>query len=288
MRRLLALSCRAFPPEHRARHSDEVIDTAALAADGSRVRVAREAFSLVVAGVVERCRAERNRSLRDGVRLVAGVLAVVNLAVALAGVIVVAQPLPVYHSCPAVLSGVKSSCAPMLPFVVDWWWIAFTAAAAGIVLGLVLGNRLLAAGAAMANLGLLTYDAFVLVDREVWFTGHLSAFAYGHPSAFPVGREWFAAAVVLALATAGAPLRRLPLTNLALASVPALLLIALSRELAGRFFFLLWLLAAVVALAIAFGGPLRGSWCLQSAASWRRFRASSNTSRSGLFTAIRP
>jgi hypothetical protein len=137
---------------------------------------------------------------------------------------------------------------------VDWWWIAFTAAAAGCVLGLVLGNRLLAAGAAIANLGLIGYDAFVLVDRDEWFTGHLSVFAYGHPSAFPVGKEWVAAACVLALATAGAPLRRLPLASLPLALVATLALVALSRDLPGGFFFLLWLLAAIVALAIAFGG----------------------------------
>lgn len=249
MRRLLALACRAFPPDHRARSSDEVVDTAILASRGSTFGALREALSLVGAGLWQRLRSESGRSLQDGVRLLAGVLTVVNLAVALAGVIVVTQPLPVFHSCLAL-----SPCEPMYPFVVDWWWIAFTAAAAGIVVGLALGNRLVAVGAAMANLGLLSYDAFVLVDRDEWLTGHLSAFAYGHPSAFPIGREWFAAAVVLALAIAAAPLRRLPFASLPLVLVAALPLVALSRELPGRFFFLLWLLAAIVALAIAFGG----------------------------------
>ena len=30
MRELLRLACRAFPPDHRARRSDEVVDTALL------------------------------------------------------------------------------------------------------------------------------------------------------------------------------------------------------------------------------------------------------------------
>ena len=84
MRGLLALACRAFPRDHRARRSDEVVDTALLAADGSAWRAAREALSLVVAGFRERLHAtedvcsERRRGL-------AGVFAVVNLAVALFG-----------------------------------------------------------------------------------------------------------------------------------------------------------------------------------------------------------
>ena len=254
MRRLLALACRAFPPEHRARQSDEVIDTAALAADGSTVGTLHEALSLVGAGLSQRLRGESRRSVPDGVRLLVGVLAVVNLAVALAGVIVVAQPLPVYHSCRVILSGVESSCAPMLPFVVDWWWIAFTTAAAGIVLGLVLGNRLLAAGAAMANLALVGYDALFLVNGTDWFSGHLAAFTYGQQSAFPVGRHWLPAAIVLALATAVAPLRPRTLMSFPLALVAAVPLVVLSREIPGSFFFLLGPLAAIVVLALAFGG----------------------------------
>lgn len=249
MRKMLSLACRAFPPEHRARLSDEVIDTAVLAADGSRARVARETFSLVVAGAVERCRAERHRSVRDGVRLLAGVLAVVNLAVAVAGVILAAQFLPVYHSCLAV-----AACEPMQPFVVDWWWIAFVAAAAAVVLGLALGNRLLATGAAMANLGLIAYDALVLVDPQEWFTGHLGVFGYAQQNAFPVSRYWLPAAIVLAFAIAAAPQRRLPLSRLAPALVSALLLVLLSREVGNNFWFLLWPLAVIVVLATAFGG----------------------------------
>ena len=61
MRGLLAFACRAFPRDHRARRSDEVVDTALLAADGSAWRAAREALSLVVAGVRQRLRAESDR-----------------------------------------------------------------------------------------------------------------------------------------------------------------------------------------------------------------------------------
>ena len=86
MRGLLVFSCRAFPPDHRARHSDEVVDTALLAADGSAWRAGREAFSLVIAGYRQRLRAGSGRSVRDGAALLAGVLALVNFAVALAGI----------------------------------------------------------------------------------------------------------------------------------------------------------------------------------------------------------
>ena len=245
MRRLLALSCRAFPPDHRARQSDEVVDTALLAADGSAWRGAREASSLVAAGMEQRLRAEFHRSVRDGFTPLAVVLAVVNLAVALSGVILAADRLPLYN-----LAGFP----PAYPFVVDWWWIAFTAAAVGIVLGLWFGNRRLAVAAGIANLAIVAYDALFLVDPEEWFTGHLAAFTYAQQTAFPVSRYWLPAAIVLALATAAAPLRRLPLTRLALALVSALLLVVLSREIAGSFWFLLWPLTAIAVLAMAFGG----------------------------------
>jgi hypothetical protein len=249
MRRLLALACRAFSPDHHARSSDEVVDTAILASRGSTFGALREALSLVGAGLWQRLRSESRRSLQDGVRVLAGVLAVVNLAVALAGVVVVTQPLPIYHSCLAL-----SACEPMYPFGVDWWWIAFTAAAVGIVLGLWLGDRRLAVAAGMANLAIVAYDALLLVDPNEWFIGHLGAFTYAQQTAFPVSRFWLPAAIVLVLATAAAPVRRLPLTRLVLALGAALVLVVLSREIAGSFWFLLWPLSVIAVLAIAFGG----------------------------------
>ena len=97
MRGLLAVACRAFPPDHRARHSDEIVDTALLAANGSRWRTAGEALSLVVAGARQRLRAESSRSMRDGAALLAGILALVNLAVALAGITAGAERTSVLH-----------------------------------------------------------------------------------------------------------------------------------------------------------------------------------------------
>ncbi len=244
MRRLLAFACRAFPRDHRARSSDEVVDTAVLASRGSTLGGLHEALSLVGAGLWQRLRSESGRSVQDGVRLLAGVLAVVNLAVALAGFILVSRPLPIATGGGTVMN----------PFVLDWWWIAFTAAAAAIVLALVLGSRRLAVAAAMANLALVAYDALFLVNGMVWFSGHLAVFTYGQPLVFPVGRHWLPAAIVLALATAAAPLRRLRLTRFPLALVAAVPLVVLSREIPGSFFFLLAPLAVIVALAIAFGG----------------------------------
>ena len=202
MRKLLLFACRAFPADHRARRSDEVIDTALLAAQGSAWRAAREAVSLVVAGLGQRLRAESGRSLRDGAALLAGVLALVNLAVALAGIALAVHP-PVYFFVGFGLGGFH-------PFVLDWWWIAFTAAAAGIVLGLVRGDRRLAVGAGIANLGIVGYDALFVADGMDWYSGHLAAFNVSQTSAFPVGRYWLAAAIVLGLATTAAPLRGLP------------------------------------------------------------------------------
>lgn len=243
MHELLRLACRAFPRDHRARKSDEVLDTALLAAGDSAWRAAREALSLVGAGMRQRLRAEPNRSLRDGVALLAGVLALVNLAVALAGIGLGVHPPPPFE-CP---------CGPAFnpaPYVLDWWWIAFAVAAAATVVGLVLGNRWLALGAALANLGIVGYDAIFLAPD---FRGHLNAIAYLQGAGgYPAGQEWLAPAVVLALVTAAAPLRRLSLGRLPLTLFAAVLLVALARERYG-FFFLRWPLAAVVVLAVAFG-----------------------------------
>jgi len=248
MRRVLLVACRAFPPEHRARQSDEVVDTALLAAQGSAWRAVREAASLVVAGLRQRLRAESGRSVWDGCGLLAGVLAVVNLAVALAGVALVSG----VHA-PAVYFGFGLTPGSVLD-VVDWWWIAFTVAAAGIVIGLMRGNRRLAVGAGIANLGIVGFDALFVANGTDWYSGHLVVFTLGQISAFPVGRYWLAAAIVLVLATVAAPSRRQPLTRLPLALVAALLLVVLSREISGSFLFLVWPLAATVVLAMVFGG----------------------------------
>ena len=252
MRRLLVLACRAFPREHRARRSDEVVDTALLVAEGSTWRAAREAYSLVVAGGRERLRAESQRPLRDGLPLLAGVLAVVNLAVALAGISLSVDPPRIEILAPA---GFFRNL-----YVAELWWIAFSLAAVAIVLGLVLGNRNLAFSAALANLGIVAYEAFFFSPR---FRGHLNALVYYRWGfdyrwdGFPVGREWLAPAVLLALVTACAPLRRLPLWRFVLALAAGVLLVAISREISGGYLFLLWPLAAIVALAMAFGWLVR-------------------------------
>ncbi len=239
MRGLLAFACRAFPPDHRARRSDEVVDTALLAADGSAWRATREALSLVVAGVRQRLRAESDRPLRDGLALLAWALALVNLAVALAGSVATNPPFVPF----------ASRGLPPYPYRPDWWWIAFTIAAAGIVVGQVRGNRRLALGAALANLGLLAYDA--IFPASIACPCLLPLITY--PPGFPAGHEWLAPAVVLVLATATAPLRRLPLTRVPLTAVAVGAPVVMSRETWGHFLFLRWPLAAVLLLAIAFG-----------------------------------
>jgi hypothetical protein len=243
MRRLLVLACLTFPPDHRARCSDEVVDTALLAADGSAGRAAREALSLVVAGLRQRLRAESSRSLRDGAGLLAGVLALVNLAVAVAGLTErIDRPVP-------------SDTPFNQVYVVDWWWIAFTVAAAAVVLGLVFGNRWIAVGAAFANLGFVAYDAIYLADNSMNDgRGHLDIFTFERPTlSFPGERQWLSVAVVLALATVAVSPRRLRLKSLALALAVVALLVLLSRETAGEFFFLRWPLIAIVVLGVALG-----------------------------------
>jgi hypothetical protein len=247
--RLLALSCRAFPSDHRARQSDEVVDTALLAANGSAWRTVGEASSLVVAGLYARLRAESHRSAREGLTLLAWALALVNLAVALAGI--------------SLFFVVKPPWAnSRIPFAVgiDWWWIAFAVAAAGVVLGLALGNRWLAVGSVLANLAIVGYDAISLVDnslndiRPAGAGGHLDVFtSFNRVLYFPAERQWFAVAAILALATIAAPLRRLPLRRLGYVSVAVLLLVVLSRLVAGYFAFLVWPILVLVVLGIVFG-----------------------------------
>jgi hypothetical protein len=248
MRELLAAACRAFPADHRARRSDEIVDTALLASDGSVRRAAREALSLFLAGMRQRLRAESGRSVRDGAALVAGVLALVNLAVALAGITAGVDSGGTYFV------NLGTFASGYLPYVVDWWWIAFTVAAAAVVVGLTLGNRRLALIASFANLGLVAYDAIFLANGDPYDgRGHLDVFTYAQTSSVPAGRGWLAAAGVLAVATTVARPHRHPLTRLPLALVAVLGLVVLSRETWGAFFYLRWPLAALVVLAVAFG-----------------------------------
>jgi hypothetical protein len=248
MREVLAIACRAFPREHRARRSDEVVDTALLAAEGSSWRTVREAVSLVVAGMRQRLRGESDRSLRDGAALLAGVLALVNLAVALAGI--TAR----IHS-----TGGRNVLGFVLgphygPYVIDSWWILFALAASGIVFGLVRGDRRIAVGSVIVNLGLVGYDAIFLANGNPYDgKGHLDVFTYTQTSGVPGGRQWVLAATVLALATAASTPRRTALTRLPLALLVSLVLVVVSRETWGAFFFLRWPVAAVLVLGIAFG-----------------------------------
>lgn len=243
MRGLLAFSCRAFPQGHRARTSDEAVDTALLAADGSLRRTVREALSLVVAGSRQRLRAESHRSARDGFTLLAGCLALVNLAVALAGIVTLLNPPWASFRMPFTVS-------------VDWWWIAFAVAATGVVIGLALGYRRLAIGAALANLGIVGYDAVFLADNSMnnLRYGHMDVFSgFGRVLTFPAERQWFAVAGVLALATLAAPPRRRAFHRLGLMAAIVLLLVLLSRIVVGGFAYLVWPVVAIVLLGIAFG-----------------------------------
>jgi hypothetical protein len=248
MRRLLVFACRAFPPEHRARQSDEVIDTALLAAEPSTVRAIREAFSLVVAGLRERLRAESQRSPRDGIGLLAGLLALLNLAMALYPFSLAVHPPP-----PILIVTLNGPRHASNPYIVDWWWIAYGVAAAGVVFGLALGNRKVALGAALTSLGIVGYDAIFLTSS--WSFGHLwNVFAFGRGTdGYPIGQEWLAPVAVLALAIAAAPLRRRSLGRLPVTLGAALLLIVISRETLGGFLFLRWPVAVLLLLAMMFG-----------------------------------
>jgi hypothetical protein len=250
MRGLLAFSCRAFPRDHRARRSEEVVDTAVLASDGSALRAGREALSLVGAGIRQRLRAESGRSVRDGASLLAGLLALVNLAVALAGIATGFDT----DAGPSVLLWSVRYGPGSYPFIIDWWWIAFALVAAVIVFGLARGHRRLAVGAALANLGLVAYDALFLANSNPYDGhGHFDVFTYAQTSSFPGGRQWLLASIVLAVATIATRPRRQPLSRLPLALVGAGVLVWLSRETWGAFFYLRWPLAAVVLLGVAFG-----------------------------------
>ena len=238
-RRLLAFSCRAFPRGHRARTSDEITDTAMLAADGSAWRAAREAVSLVGAGVRERLRAERGMSVRSGVALVAQLLALLNLAVALCGISLVVDT-------PHLPPGWTTND----PYTLDRWWIAFAVSALGVVVGLGLGRRAIALGAALANLAIVGYDALGLagnLGRHFWaFDNQIGVLPY------PVGWAWLPAAVVLVLAVIAAPSHR-SLVRLPVVIAGAVLLDVIARAHSDGFFFLEGPVAVVIALAVVFG-----------------------------------
>jgi hypothetical protein len=247
---LLALSCRAFPPDHRARSSAEIVDTALLVADGSALRTAREALSLLVAGARQRLRTESHRSPRDGAALLAGVLAVVNLAVALAGILF---GLTAYVG-PSVYLWKLWYGPGSYPYVIDAWWIAFASAAAVIVFSLARGHRVLAVSAAIANLALVASDARGLHSTDAG--QHFNVFIRAWPSSYPTAGKWLLPAILLVVATAAARPRRLPLPRLALSLAGAGFLAWLAlptHKAGGAFFFLRWPLAAIILLGVAFG-----------------------------------
>ncbi|HEY2354814.1 MAG TPA: hypothetical protein VGH79_07965 [Gaiellaceae bacterium] len=243
MSRLLSFACRAFPRDYRARRSGELVDTALLVANGSRLRAAREALSLVVAGTRERVDRESRRPLRDGLWLLAVILAAVNLAVALVGA-AAERAIPLFATTPFT----------PYPYRPGWWWIAFAVAAAGIVLGLLIGRRWIALGSALANFGLLAYAA----TSPFHVRGSQLLVRLFFATSYPLGSQWLAPAAVLALATAAAPLRRPALARLPLVVgiVAALVLLAHATKPWGDFLFLSWPLVVLVLLTIAFGSFL--------------------------------
>jgi hypothetical protein len=238
MRELLVFACRAFPRDHRARQSDEIVDTAVLAADGSAWGSTREALSLVGAGLRQRLREESRRPVREGFALLAGVLALLNLAVALAGAAFEYTSLGLFAPRPHDYP---------YPYRPEWWSLVFIVVAVGILVGLVRGDRRLALGAALGNVGLLANDPFFPRLPNAAYLAHRMFV----PPDFGL-RQWLVAAIVLALATAVAPLRRLPPTRLPLAVGAAVALVVLSDGKV-EFFFLRWPVVAVLVLAIAFG-----------------------------------
>lgn len=265
MRGLLALSCRSFTDDHRARRSNEVVDTALLVADGSALRIVREALSLVVAGAQQRVRAESHRSLRDGAALLAWVLAVVNLAVAVAGILIGFTA----YVGPSVYLWKLWYGPGAYPYVIDPWWIAFVVAATAIVIGLARGQRGLAVSAAIANLALVASDAGGLYNTI--YGPHFNVFISMWPSSYPTDGKWVVPAIVLAVATTATRPRPVSLPRLALALAGAGFLAWLAlptrtdgatyffrlalpgHSAGGAFFFLRWPLAAIILLGIVFG-----------------------------------
>lgn len=245
MRGMLVLACGSFPRDHRARRSGELVDTALLAANGSPSRAAREAFSLVVAGLRERLHDESQRSLREGVGLFSGLLALMNLAVALSGISLAVDPNTAWNDIPFPCCLARPD-----PYVIDWWWIALAVSAVVIVLGLALGNRRLALCAALANLGLVGYDAIFLTGGG---RGHLNALASLGGMGYPIGPEWLAPAIVLVLATAASPRPRRSFLRLPLTLVAAGVLVVPARETSSGFFFLRWPVVVLIVLAMTLG-----------------------------------
>ena len=174
--------------------------------EGSAWRAVREAVSLVVAGLRQRLRAESGRSLRDGFGLVCrnprsrqprrgagrSCLGIHHPPLFLG--FGAAPPLGCHMSWTG--GGLRSRLRPPASSSV---WYAATAASLSV-------RR-------CANLGIVGYDALFLVNGTDWYSGHLVVFSLNQPgpNVFPVGRYWLAAAIVLVLGTAAAPMRRLPL-----------------------------------------------------------------------------
>lgn len=255
MRRLFELACLAYPSKYRDARASEVIDTAAEASADSPTRALREAWSLAVGGLLTRSRLAASHprtTLASGAVLCARVLAVVNLAVALYGltarVHLLSHPVQAVYFSPGYT-----------PYAIDWWWIAFAAVSAGLVLALEQGRARLALWLAGMNLGLVGYDALVLANGDKYDgRGHFDLFTYAQTSSFPGGREWLATAAVLFAAgllsyrAVGARNRR-GMRCSAVAFAIAVALVVIARETWGAFFYLRWCVVAIVLAAILVG-----------------------------------
>jgi hypothetical protein len=251
---ILRLTLRLYPLSYREERAEEMLTTALEASAGSRTSVLRESVSLVLGGISTRARLAARKPLRDAVRgaalLCAWGLAIVNVAVAIAGLTARVH----LHGGPVFGVYLGPSYGP---YALDWWWIGFAGASAALMVALALGWRLLADVAAVASALLVGYDAVFLADGDKYDgRGHFDLFTYTQTSSFPGGREWAAAGLVLAVATivgldgrvrAAHPLRLL----MAVATAVGLALVA--HEAWGAFFYLRWPLVVLLLISSLFG-----------------------------------
>jgi hypothetical protein len=196
---------RAYPSAFRAQYGEETIATV-LEATGERV-VASELAALATGGLRARLREAGGRSrgeaLRGGLALAAVPIALLTLALALAGLAVVAWPPAPFHFAGLEDLGVS---------VLGTWWPLLALGALAALAGFAAGRRPLAVMGALAPIVPLACETWRIHPRQppdAPVTYHLLLVNLLAPGTVPYyAAIWLLAVAVLLLAALLAPLRR--------------------------------------------------------------------------------
>ena len=212
------LALHAYPASYRAERGEEILSTLLDARGEGTLPEPREVAALVAGGLRQRAAISpggRARSWRSGALLAAYVLATVNAAVALLGVI---QEQRLRWSVDFGVPGFGPRL-DVLGLVITPWFAAFAVTALATLVLLAIGARRAAAACALAGFAVQAFELLRTPHTAVP-GGHFAVYAWTNSSSLPrEPSQWLPASLLLAglIVVAGAPTRRPVRARVALA-----------------------------------------------------------------------